>query len=196
MTRIALQFGLPSKLTREGEPVSLWSGQRRIRRTVNRLLQPNQIRIYHSTAIRPVFEYRLFLHFKELLHTLLITTWYMIGCASRHRLVRGHLLDPKRAPACSPARFIGLLIGVPCQAAAVVFVCREQPILSYLFSQLPPAVVIALLVVLLWIAQTGWFTALPRSPVQAVGQMALSNYVLEGNERLCYFTATVSVCLK
>ncbi len=112
---------------------------------------------------------------------MLITVWYMIGCALLGaRLVRGKLLEAAGRPLAWRLVVLGVLVGVPCHIVAVVLFYQRQPNHSYLFNQLgalPQSLLY--LVALLWIAQAGWFAALQKT-IRAVGRTALSNYLLQG----------------
>jgi uncharacterized protein len=168
----------PPQVAPEGPPISLFVGAGDPAVRAFQYIQPdNQVRIYQHGSFFAGMEHRLFLHFKELLHVLLITCWYMIGCALLGaRLASAGLLEPAGRRLGGGMLLLGFLIGVPCQAAAVGLFYLQQPIWSYFVSQfgaLPQSLLY--LVILLRIADAGWFAAL-QSALRAVGRTALSNY--------------------
>jgi uncharacterized protein len=169
------------KVAATGPPISLLVGPGdTAERFFEYIASNNQLRIYRGNSLFPVFEHRLFLHFKELLHIMLITSWYMIGCALLGaRLVRAGLLESTGRGLARRLVLLGLFVGVPCQVVAVVLFYWEQPLFSYLFNQLGALPVSLLyLVILLRIAEAGWFAAF-QGAVRAVGRTALSNYWMQ-----------------
>jgi uncharacterized protein len=178
----APDLGVPiPKVAPEGPPVSVLSAAEDPAIQWLQYIQANnQVRIYRHGSWVAVLGHRLFLHAKEVLHALLVTSWYMIGCALLGaRLVKARLLEPGGGALARRLVLIGLLVGVPCQAAAVALFYLEQPVFSYCISQLGALPLSLLyLVVLLRLANAGWL-GLVGSAIRAVGRTALSNYWLQ-----------------
>jgi uncharacterized protein len=170
-----------AKVGPEGPPVSVFTAaEDPVVQWVKYIQADNQVRIYRHGSWFTVLGHRLFLHVKEWLHALLITSWYMIGCALLGaRLVNAKLLEPGGGPLARRLVLVGLLVGVPCHAAAVALFYLDQPLFSYCLNQLGALPLSLLyLVVLLRLADARWLGALGGA-VRAVGRTALTNYWLQ-----------------
>lgn len=178
----APDLGVPvPKVGPEGPPVSVFTAaEDPVVQWVKYIQADNQARIYRHGSWFTVLGHRLFLHVKEWLHALLITSWYMIGCALLGaRLVNAKLLEPGGGPLARRLVLLGVLVGVPCHAAAVALFYLDQPVFSYCLNQLGALPLSLLyLVVLLRLADARWLGALGGA-LRAVGRTALTNYWLQ-----------------
>jgi uncharacterized protein len=174
----------PIKMDSEGRPVSMLRGKDSWDKTLQEYIHlNNQWRIYRNGSLADVIEHRVWLHGKELLMTIILYGWYMLGCALLGvRLVRWGLLDYKDVRLRLSRRFavIGIGLGVPLHLLAVgVYLIGARDHLAWCLSQfgaLPLALLY--LAILLAIANAGWLSGLQRC-LRAVGQLALTNYWLQ-----------------